>query len=167
MNLFFYIFIAITNIGFLHAEQQGYSNGYLYQTPFEIKNSVEFPSIILSPGKYVIRFSEHNQVRKLVEILNDDQSKVLGTVMAIADYAARPDQDDIFVYHKIDGASIPSMKSWYYAGSMNGLEFIYSKKRAKEIAEASEDHVLGSDGKNSAIFAITPNGTEVLLYKAP
>ncbi|HLH31215.1 MAG TPA: hypothetical protein VKY31_08430, partial [Terriglobia bacterium] len=56
------------------------------------------------------------------------------------------------------------LRSWFYTGDLVGLEFVYAKPRAREIAKESDDHVIASnDSKDGPIVAVTPNGKEIVI----
>jgi hypothetical protein len=99
-----------------------------------------------------------------VEILNQDESQILAVVVALPDHRMRPEIDSEFTFHLARPGFPTPVQTWYYAGDMTGLEFVYPKSRAKEIARESEGHVMASnDSKDAVIVAITPNGKEVVI----
>lgn len=128
------------------------------------EDQVEFPGLVLEPGTYVVRLREAGEKRNLVEILNKDETQVLATVTAVPDHRMRPEDNSDFTFHEIKHDGPRPVQSWFYTGDLIGLEFIYPKARAKEIAKQTDGHVMASDGmKDSAIIAITPNGKEIVI----
>ena len=129
---------------------------------------VEFPGLVLEPGTYVVRLREAGEKRSVVEILNKDETQVLATLTAVPDHRVRPEDSSDFTFHEIKHEGPRPVKSWFYSGDLVGLEFIYPKARAKEIAKQTDSHVMASDGiKDSAITAITPNGKEIVIDGQP
>jgi hypothetical protein len=126
---------------------------------------VEFPGIVLDPGVYVVKLKESGDKRSVVEILNTDESKVLASVVAIPDHRMKPDDNAEFVFHEVKSNGPTPVRSWFYSGDLVGLEFIYPKPRAKQIAQDTDDHVMASNdsSKESPIVAVTPNGREIVI----
>src|SRR5215472_15772689 len=132
-----------------------------------LQDSFEVPGMVLKPGTYVLKADDNSgNPRTLVRLLSQDESQTLTTFVAIPDNRMRPESDVVVTFFNgvIDGPK--SVQTWYYPGEMNGYEFVYPKTRAKEIAKHTDDHVMASDSKESAIVAVTPSGTEVPLYDA-
>src|SRR3954453_5175481 len=134
----------------LHAEQQ-----------------VEFPGIVLEPGVYVVRLKDSGEKRSRVEVTNRDETQVLATMVAVPDHRVRPDDNSEFIYHEIKGDGPQPVRSWFFTGALVGLEFVYPEGRAKEIAKATNDHVMASNDKGGAIVAVTPNGKQIVIDDVP
>jgi hypothetical protein len=127
----------------------------------------EVPGMVLEPGTYVFRADESNSnQRTIVELLNQDETQVLASFVAVPDHRQRPEMDTIVTFYKGVTSGPKPIRTWYYIGDMNGYEFVYPKTRAKEIAKVTEDHVMSSESKGAAIVAITQNGTEVPVFDA-
>lgn len=125
----------------------------------------EVPGMVLEPGTYVLKADDNvGGPRTLVQLLNKDESQVLTTFIAVPDNRVRPDSDVVFSFFPGITVGPKPIQTWFYPGEMNGYEFVYPKTRAREIAKSSDDHVMASDAKDSAIVAMTASGTEVPLY---
>jgi hypothetical protein len=145
----------------------------LFQTPtpyewnkkstLTAEQQVEFPGIVLEPGVYVIRLKDSGEKRSRVEVTNRDETQVLATLVAVPDHRVRPDDNSEFIYHEIKGDGPQPVRSWFFTGDLVGLEFVYSEARAKDIAKATNDHVMASNDKGGAIVAVTPNGKEIVI----
>jgi len=133
------------------------------KSTFNVEHRVEFPGIVLEPGTYVIRLQESSERRSTVQILSKDEETVLATAVAVPDHRVRPEDNSEFTFHEVRRGPRP-VHSWFYTGDLLGLEFVYAKPRAKEIASDSGSHVMASNGKkDSVIVALTPNGKEVVI----
>jgi len=132
-----------------------------------VQEQVEFPGIVLAPGVYVVRLKESGERRSQVQITNQDETQVLATLVAISDHRVRPDDNSEFMFHEIKGNGPTPVRSWFYTGDLVGLEFVYPESRAKEIARATNDHVMASNDKGGAIVAVTPNGREIVIDEDP
>jgi len=129
---------------------------------------VEFPGVVLEPGVYVVKLREAGDRRSSVQIFNEDETQLLASVVAVPDLRSRPDINTEFTFHEIHGNRAHPVQSWFYPGELAGLEFVYPKSRARELARNSDGHVMAlSDEKGTTILAITPNGKEVVIDGQP
>jgi len=128
---------------------------------------VELPGIVLEPGVYVIKLKEAQEKRSFVQVWNEDETQLLGSVVAVPDHRAQPEGYPTFTYHNTAGDGPRALQSWYYPGDQLGLEFVYPKDRAKELAQATDDRVMAFNSKDTVIVAVTPNGKEVVIDAPP
>jgi hypothetical protein len=155
-----FIAVAISS-----AVQEPYSTEWNKKSTLTSDRALEFPGIVLEPGTYVIRLKESTETRSVVEICNQDESQILGTVLAIPDHEQRADDNLEFVSFNVAQVNPEPVRTWFYSGDLIGMEFVYPKARAKEIAKATDTHVMASnsDNKDDVVVAITPNGKEVVI----
>ena len=141
--------------------------GWAKKSVVTLNDLTEVPGMVLEPGTYVIKTDDNvNNSRAVIQLLNQDESQVLTSFIAVSDHRMRPDTDVVLTFFDKVTSGPKPIQTWFYPGEMNGYEFVYPKPRAKEIAKYAEDHVMASDSKDGAIVAITPSGTEVPLYDA-
>ena len=161
INAVFGIAMAVTT---LFQEFQTYQ--WNKKSTLTAEHKVEFPGIVLDPGVYVIRLKESGDRRSQVEILNQDESQVMATVVAVPDLHVRPDDNSDFVFHEMKDNGPQPVRSWFFSGDLVGLEFVYPEARAREIAKATDDHVMASKDirePGGPILAVTPNGKEIVI----
>ena len=123
---------------------------------------VEFPGIVLKPGNYVIRVLEGGDKRSTIQILNGDETQVLAKALAVPDHRMRPDSGE-FSYHAVPASGPRAIQSWFYPGDLTGLEFVYPKARARELAKASGVYVMAAGSDDGPVTAVTPNGKEIVI----
>lgn len=146
-----------------------YSDEWNKKSTLTVDNPVELPGVVLEPGTYVVKLQENTGRRCIVQVLNADETQVLARLVAIPDHRMRPEGGVAFTYHDVRVTGPKPMQSWFYPGELQGLEFVYPKMRAREIAKAADDHVMASASngkesmKDSTIVAVTPNGKEVVI----
>ena len=124
---------------------------------------IELPGIVLEPGTYVIKLQEGGEKRSIVQVLNREENRVLATFVALPDHRVRPEGDVEFSFHQTGANGQRVVQSWFYASDLVGLEFVYPKLRAKDLAKATDGHVMASNKKDSEIVAVTPNGKEIVI----
>ena len=106
---------------------------------------------------------ESGERRSSVQIFNEDETQLLASVVAVPDLR-RPDGNAEFTFYEMHGDRARPIQTWFYPGELVGLEFVYPKPRAREIAKDCDGHVMAlSDEQGTAILAITPNGKEVVI----
>jgi hypothetical protein len=145
--------------------QEPSSTEWNKKSTFTAEKQVEFPGIVLEPGNYVLRLKEGGEKRSVVEIRNQNESQILATVLAVPDLQQRQDDTAELVYFKTADGHPQPVQSWFYPGDLTGLEFVYPKARAREIAKASDEHVMASNSSRNddVIVAVTPSGKEVVI----
>jgi hypothetical protein len=85
--------------------------------------------------------------------------------MAIADQRAEPEDRTVFSFIETEPGFPLPIKEWFYPGRLNGLEFVYPKKQAREIAAHAAEPILAADSinlhdlKSMEVEAIGPVGT--------
>jgi hypothetical protein len=155
------LYIALTFSSFFQQE-----SGFEWnrKSTLSTERAIEFPGAVLEPGVYIVRLRENTERRSVVEILNQDETQVLATVVAVPDHRQRPDDTAEFTFHEVKKDGPLPVQTWYFSGDLVGWEFVYPKSRAKEIAKDSDGHVMASNGnRDAAIVAVTPNGKEVVI----
>jgi LPXTG-motif cell wall-anchored protein len=144
--------------------------------PMEIPGT---PAIVLPPGTYVLKLLSSASSRSIVQFFNADETKLYSTVIGIPDYRLQtPEKAEISFYETEPGRAHP-IRAWFYPGDNYGVEFVYSKARALEVAKATNQHVMSATNpttstpaeqpttaqvsqlQNETVAATTPQGTEV------
>jgi hypothetical protein len=159
INVMMYIAMVLTPLF-----QQSPESEWSKKSIFSTDHQVEFPGIVLEAGVYTVKLRESDEKRSSVQILNQDETQVLASLLAVPDHRMRPDDDREFTFHRVKSDGPEPVQSWFYSGDLMGLEFVYPKTRAKEIAKESKEHVAASNsGRDAVILAITPNGKEIII----
>ena len=130
--------------------------------PMEIPGT---PAIVLAPGKYVIKLLDLAGSRNIVQFFNEDGTKLYSTVIGISDYRlTAPDKTEISFYEPETGRAHP-IRAWFYPGSNYGVEFVYSKQRALEVAKATGEHVMSAANPTTSTPSVEPTATQVTELK--
>jgi hypothetical protein len=134
--------------------------------------------VVLTPGKYVFRVLDSTVSRNVVQVFNEDESKILATVLAIPNYRLEPSDKTEFTFWETPAGEPVALRSWFYPGDQYGFEFAYPRKTAAEVARASnrniptvyDDTEDPAKLKEARVGATTPEGKEAQLssdYSAP
>jgi len=159
------ILFALVALGSLQANTQ--PEQWFKKSVITLTDLSEVPGMVIEPGTYVLRAEEgSHHGRAEIQLLNQDESQVITTFIAVPDHRQRPASDVVLRFFEGVTEGPRPIQSWYYIGDMNGYEFVYPRPRARQIAKYTEDHVMGCDSRDGAILAITASGTEVPVYEA-
>jgi hypothetical protein len=108
-----------------------------------------------------------------VQIFNADKTEVLATILAIPNYRLEPTGETVINFHERPGDSPEALRAWFYPGDNFGQEFVYPKKRAIQLAQASKEIVPAetiepteSTLKTVPLVAITPEKKEEPVTEA-
>jgi hypothetical protein len=115
---------------------------------------VEIPGyngpIVLPAGTYTFKLLNSMSDRDIVQIYSKDQSHLYSTVLAIPDYRLRPRGKTVIKFAEEGSGNPEALKAWFYPGSQFGVQFVYPKSRAVELAKASKQPVLSMSDEDSA-----------------
>ncbi len=132
----------------------------------QLTSRSEVPGMVLEPGTYVFKLLDVDDHRKIVEVLDKDGQKRLTAFTAVLIHRDRPEFDtNVSFYENVTKGPKP-LRTWYWDNELHGYEFVYSTRRAKELAKGADDYVMASDSRNGAINAITADGTKVPILDA-
>src|SRR6266850_3348773 len=118
-------------------------------TRFTVNHPFEVPGMTLQPNtRYVIRLYDSPSTRNVVQVLNDDETKLLTMFMAVSDQRLEPFDKTVFTFIETQPGYPLPVKEWFYPGRLNGLEFIYPKDQALEIARHAKEPILAAESVN-------------------
>ncbi|HEY2379907.1 MAG TPA: hypothetical protein VGK48_01880 [Terriglobia bacterium] len=105
-------------------------------TRFMVNQATEVPGLVLQPNtRYQIRLLDSPAERRVVQVFNADRTRMLTMFMAVSDERATPTDRTMFTFIETEPGYPLPIKEWFYPGHSDGLEFIYSNKQAREIAQ--------------------------------
>ena len=89
---------------------------------------VEIPGQVLPAGTYVFKLFRSNSDRFIVQVWDGSESQLLATPMTIEDSYPNPRGKAYFVLDTsaTDEGYPPAVVSWFFAGTDEGRDFIYS-----------------------------------------
>ncbi len=134
----------------------------------------EVPGIVLPAGTYTFTLLDTLADRDVVQVWNADRTKLYTTLLAIPDYRLTPTDKTVVTFEERTKGSPEAVKAWFYPGDQYGLEFVYPRVRATELAQANQQHVPAMPQKmaktsevaalkKAPVSAIQPSGKEVAL----
>jgi len=106
------------------------------------------PGATLPPGKYVFKLVDSVSDRNIVQILNEDETQIHATILALPNRRLKPAGDNQFALWETPKGSPRALKAWFYPGDTFGQEFVYSKSETAQIAaQVKEEAPSISDTK--------------------
>jgi len=103
-------------------------------TKITFSQPVEIPGRILPAGTYIFKLIIMQGVRNIVQISNEDDNKVITTILAIHDYRLKSTKEPVIEFRERPSNAPAAVRAWFYAFQTAGLEFVYPKARAVELA---------------------------------
>jgi hypothetical protein len=89
---------------------------------------VAIPGWVLPAGTYVFKLFNSSSNRNIVQVWDQDEMHLITTLMTIGDSYPNPTGNSYFVLDnsQTDEGYPPAIVSWFFAGSDEGRDFIYS-----------------------------------------
>lgn len=115
---------------------RAHADGWDKRTILTVDSTIQVRETVLPPGKYVMKLYDSPSQRHLVQIFNEDQSHIIGTVFAIPTQRMEPTGDTKFTFWETPAGHARALRAWYYPGDTIGNEFPYPKN-SKLLAMAS------------------------------
>jgi hypothetical protein len=128
-------------------------------TRITMNSPFQVPGKTLPAGDYVIRLMEIEGNRRVVQIMNATEQKSLAIALAIPDYLLKAPEETYLSFYEVDRGKPLPVHAWFYPGSNFGVEFVYPKTKALEIAKVSGEHVVATTAPEP-VAAPTPEELE-------
>jgi len=106
---------------------RAHADGWDKRTILTVNETIQIRETVLPPGKYVMKLYDSPSQRHVVQIFNEDQSRIINTVFAIPTQRMQPTGDTQFTYWETPAGHARAMRAWYYPGDTIGNEFPYPK----------------------------------------
>ena len=136
-----------------------------FSAPFEIPGGR-----VLSAGTYVFKLLDSRYDRDIVQILNEDQTHIYATILAIPNHRLQAPENTIMNFEERAAGSPQAIKAWFHPRETWGHEFVYPKARAVELAKLANEPVPSMPEMTSEMNAPAATAKEesvVALEKAP
>lgn len=124
------------------------ADDYDKKTIVTFSGPVEIPPVhitgmrVLPAGTYVFKLLNSSSNRHIVQIFNQDQTKIYATILAIANYRLVPKDKTVITFNEGLKGQPEAIRAWFYPGANWGEEFVYPKAKAVELAKVTKAPVL-------------------------
>ena len=110
------------------------------KTIITINEPMQVPTKVLEPGKYVFKLMDSNY-RHVVQVFNEDESRILATIVAIPNERLHPTDKSEFKFWESPAGQPHALRAWFYPGDNFGHEFAYSPSTAAQITAYNKTSV--------------------------
>jgi len=121
-----------------------YADDWDKRTKITVNQPFEIPGMILPAGTYIVKLVDIASERHVVRFLSEDEKKIYATLIGIPDFRLEPTDTTSLTFYEAKAGSVRPLHAWFYPGHQFGIEFAYPEKRAVEIAEIAEEHVIAT-----------------------
>ncbi len=90
---------------------------------------VRIEDTVLLPGKYVFEIAQSPSDLDIVRVTTGDGDRLVTTVMGTPAYRQGPEHDQI-TFYKAAAGETPALRTWFYGGDQDGVEFSLAKHAA-------------------------------------
>ena len=152
---------------------QTHAQSFNKKTMITFNQPVAIPGKVLPAGKYTFTILDSFANRNIVQIWNEDKTSLIATVLAIPNYRLEPTGETMIEFRERPANQPQALKAWFYPGHASGIEFVYPKSEAIQIAQAENEAVPAetieptpSTLKTVPLIAVTPKGEEEPIAEA-
>jgi MYXO-CTERM domain-containing protein len=109
---------------------------------------VEIPGVhlkgwgVLPAGTYVFKIADSLSDRHIVQIFNEDETRIYATILAIPNYRLQATDKTVVTFRERPAGQPEAIRAWFYPGRNWGEEFVYPKAKAIELAKVTNTPVL-------------------------
>ena len=143
------------------------------RTTVTFNQPVAVPGQVLPAGTYTFTILDSFGIRNIVQIWNEDKTNLIATILAIPNYRLEPTGETVIEFSERPANQPQALKAWFYPGHGYGIEFVYPKREAIQIAQASNEVVPAetieptpSTLKTVPLIAVTPEQKEEPIAEA-
>jgi hypothetical protein len=93
------------------------------QTDITVNEPISVDGTILAPGEYVLKLTDSDSNRDVVQIYNQDQRHLITTVLAMPAYRLEPTGKPVFSFYETPNGHARELRTYFYPGDLSGFEF--------------------------------------------
>ena len=143
--------LAATAVLTLTVASGAVANQWNDRTKLTFDAPIMIPGATLPPGTYTFRLMDSPVFRHMVQVWNEDETKLIATAQAIPTKRAEAKGDVVVKLNPTEPGSAIALKAWFYPGTVYGHEFVYSDQQARVIADRTKTLVLSTDVEGSDV----------------
>ena len=163
--------MAFAGLMAIQAQAQTFNTGK--RTTVTFSEPVQVPGQVLPAGTYTFTIANLYGMRNVVQIWNKDKTDLITTVLAISNYRLEATDNTVIEFKERPADQPQALKAWFYPGHSYGIEFVYPKEEAIQLAEAANEPVPAEVGeltlstiRTIPLIAMTPGQKEEPITEA-
>lgn len=144
--------MSLTVLCILVAPNAHAENG-AQKTTITFTGPVEVPGVgqhLLPPGTYIFRLKNTSTDRQIVEIFNQDETKVITTLISIPDFRLKITNKPVLTFGQGRAGEPEALKAWFNGGQESGKQFVWERPQAIELARETGEPVLSTSADLAA-----------------
>ena len=137
------------------------------RTKLTFSGPVAVPGKVLTAGTYTFTILDSFADRQIVQIWNADKTELVTTILAIPNARLEPTDKTVIEFRERPADRPQAIKAWFYPGYSYGIEFVYPKEEAVQLAKVENEPVPAVEAlptpttmKTVPLVAVTPQGEE-------
>jgi hypothetical protein len=120
------------------------------QTTITFSAPVQIPGQVLPAGTYIFQKADPEGDQDLARILSADRSVVYETVQTVPVERREATGDTTITLTEPANGDPSVLVNWFYAGMLNGHEFVYSSQQEHAVTQDKQDTFVGNQLMPSA-----------------
>jgi hypothetical protein len=104
---------------------------------------VAIPDLVLEPGTYVFKLADHGNIPYVVQVFNEDETQIYGSLLTIPKYRDTVTDQPVFQLQEGSQGAPVAIDAWFYPGQKTGYEFVYSKESDVQPGRDHRECVAG------------------------
>jgi hypothetical protein len=145
-----YIAIGLVIAFGLFFELAAHADVFNEETTITFSAPVQIPGQVLPAGTYIFQKADPEGDQDLVRILSADRSVEYGTVQTVPVERREVTGDTTITLTQPANGDPSVLVNWFYAGMLNGHEFVYSSQQEQAITQDKQDTLVGNKPMPSA-----------------
>src|SRR2546423_6231808 len=110
-------------------------------TKITFGQQVQVPGTVLDPGTYTFKLADSSSNRHIVQIVNQDNTSLITTILAIPNYRLEPTGKTVLAFAERPVDQPEALEAWFYPGDNFGQEFVYPEQEAKQLSQLNKVEV--------------------------
>jgi LPXTG-motif cell wall-anchored protein len=117
---------------------------------------IEVPGgVVLQPGTYMFKLMNVTGDRHVVQISSEDGKQTYAVTFTAAARRVEPTNKTALTFYEMPNGQPEAVKRWFWPGDYDGEEFLYTQKRAAEIAKLTNEKIPEAPEDQSPIQLAT------------
>ena len=115
-------------------------------TTITFNKPVQIPVHLLKAGSYLfVRFDDGNGPNvNLIQVFNGDRSQLIATIQTVSVERQNVSGDTVLTLADESNGQTPVLVDWFYPGSLEGHEFVYSGRQEREVQDTPHAIVVAN-----------------------